>query len=187
MIKKVPIRIVGASKKYTFTKVPAEKAHKPLKYTQAEAYIKARESFNRIFDASEDTTFQGIKIKSIKHQAAKDLASRTGRKKWNKFLPKINQRKRDVIARYAKTHKGKISLSGITKAKEKAFVKTLKTADKKQARIYKRTHEKFTGTSGKDPFKIYTKSSKPRAVKRSVREKVIFAQQKSDWGFDPLK
>ena len=187
MIKKFPMRIVGTSKKYTFTKVPAEKAHKPLKYTQAEADIKARESFNRIFDASEDTTFQGIKIKSIKHQAAKDLASRTGRKKWNKFLPKINKRKRDVIAGYARAHKGKVSLSGIKKAKEKAFVKTLKTADKKQARIYKRTHEKFTGTSGRDPFKIYTKSSKPREVKRSVREKVIFAQQKSDWGFDPLK
>ena len=104
----------------------------------------------------------GMSDRSITELAARDLAFKTSTKKWDKFIPKITKRQRSSIASFAKKHKGKVSLKGIKKAKEQAFTRTLKIADKKQSRIFRQTHERFTGRSVADPFKtIWKKLDKP--------------------------
>jgi hypothetical protein len=152
MVKRFPMRITGYSKRYKFTKLPAQKAPP----------ASAAESAQRLADEraravlGEAPRFMGMSDRSITELAARDLGFKTSTKKWNKFIPKITKRQRSTIASYAKSHKGKVSLGGIKKAKEQAFIKTLKAADRKQGRIFRQTHERFTGRSVANPFKNYT-------------------------------
>ena len=183
MVKRFPMRITGYSKKYKFTKLPAQKAPP----------ASAAESVQRLADEraravlGDAPRFIGMSDRSVTELAARDLAFKTSAKKWNKFIPKITKRQRSSIASYAKTHKGKVSLSGIKAAKERAFIKTLRKADRKQSRIFKQTHERFTGRSVRNPLKNYTRSTKPRESKLSIRDQIVFNRRKSDWGFDPFK
>ena len=153
MVKRIPIRLVGYSKKFKgVKKLPAQKVPTD---SSTSAFEAGQKEFTKRF--GEKPQFMGFSHASATALAAKDLAFKTQAKKWNKFIPKITKRQRSTIASYAKQHKGKISLRGIKKAKEQAFVKTLKTADVKQGRIFRETHERFTGRSVSDPFKTFWK------------------------------
>ena len=156
MIKKFPMRIVGASKKYKFTKLPAQKSP-PASAAESVQRLADERARAVLGDVPRFSKTLGMSDRSITELAARDLGFKTSTKKWNKFIPKITKRQRSTIASYAKQHKGKISLRGIKKAKEQAFVKTLKTADVKQGRIFRETHERFTGRSVSDPFKTFWK------------------------------
>ena len=183
MVKRFPMRITGYSKRYKFTKLPAQKAPP----------ASAAESVQRLADEraravlGDAPRFIGMSDRSVTELAARDLAFKTSAKKWNKFIPKITKRQRSTIASYAKRHKGKVSLSGIKTAKERAFIKTLRRADRKQGRIFRQTHERFTGRSVSNPLRNYTRPTKPRESKLSIRDQIVFNRRKSDWGFDPFK
>jgi hypothetical protein len=141
MVKRIPIRLVGYSKKFKgVKKLPAQKVPAG---SSTSAFEAGQKEFTKRF--GEKPQFMGFSHASATALAAKDLAFKTQAKKWNKFIPKITKRQRSTIASYAKTHKGQVTLKGIKKAKEQAFTKTLKTADEKAKSIFLGTHKKFTG------------------------------------------
>ena len=193
MIKKFTSVLNKFSKSKKFKgiqKLPAQKTpRKSSKWLSEDADLRARAKFDSIFDSSEDNVFQGVKILATKHAAAQSLASRTAGKKWNFSLNKAIKKQRSSIASFAKSNKGKISKSGIKKAKIKGFVKTLNKHDMEFDRIRSKTEQLFTGSTGSNPFKNYTK-----VAKRSLRDGTKLRQEgqriidynkriKRDWGF----
>ena len=164
-------------------KIKKLKAQKSPKYSakwhDVDADLKARAKFDTIFDAGKGSAEKGfskvgINILSTKHAAAETLASKTAGKYWSKNLPKELRKQRSTIAGFTRTHRSKVSVRGLKKAKQKGFIKTLKKQDKKFERIRSKTSELFTGSKGKDPFKTYTQ----RTIKKFTSK-----EQKKNWGF----
>ena len=153
---------------------PQKSPTKSGKWLDQEADLRARTKFDSIFDSTEDNVYQGVKILATKHAAAQTLASRTAIKKWNRSLPKAIKKQRSTIASFAKSYKGKVSLSGIKKAKIKSFVKTLDKKDIQFERIRSKTEQLFTGSKGRDPLKTFSKK---------VKTKFVSKEQKKNWGF----
>ena len=183
--------ITGVSKKFKgIQKLPAQKTpSKSPKWLSQDADSRARAKFDSIFDSSEDNVFQGVKILATKHAAAQSLASRTAGKKWNFSLNKAIKKQRSSIASFAKSNKGKISKSGIKKAKIKGFVKTLNKHDIEFDRIRSKTEQLFTGSTGSNPFKNYSKVTKRplrdgTKLRREGQRIIDYNKRiKRDWGF----
>ena len=86
MIKKVPIKLVGSRPKSIILKSQSSPKHSfKNQYLKAEQVGKKR--FDEIFDP-DNNTWESIKTKSIKSEAAEDIASRTGAKKWGTLIKK---------------------------------------------------------------------------------------------------
>ena len=191
VIRKGKPKIKGFSPKYLgIKKLPAQKTpRRSSKWLDEDANLRARAKFDSVFDSSEDNVFQGVKILSTKHAAAQTLASRTAGKKWSFSLNKAIKKERSTIASFAKSNKGRVSKSGIKKAKIKGFVKTLNKHDLEFDRIRSKTEQLFTGSTGSNPFKNYTK-----VAKVSLRDGTKLRQEgqriinhnkriKREWGF----
>ena len=183
--------ITGVSKKFKgIQKLPAQKTpSKSPKWLSQDADLRARAKFDSIFDSSEDNVFQGVKILATKHAAAQTLASKTAGKKWSFSLNKAIKKQRSSIASFAKSNKGKISKSGIEKAKIKGFVKTLNKHDLEFDRIRSKTEQLFTGSTGSNPFKNYSKVTKRplrdgTKLRREGQRIIDYNKRiKRDWGF----
>ena len=177
MIKKVPIKLVGSRPKSIILKAESSPRYSMLNQ-EIKAEQVAKSKFDQIFD-KDTMTYESTRRHAIKSEAAKDIASRTGTKQWGTLIRK-NLTREGIFKKNISTSKDKPRFI-------KKWQKSLRKADIGAEKTRVKTELLFTGRKGRDPLKVYTKSSKPREVKRSVREKVIYAQQKSDWGFDPFK
>ena len=177
MIKKFPARLVGPRPKSIIIKAESSPRHSMLSQ-EIKADQVARSKFNQIFDP-DNNTWESVRTKAIKSEAAKDIASRTGTKQWGTLIRK-NLTREGIFKKTISTSKDKPRFI-------KKWQKSLQSADIGAEATRVRTSLLFTGRKGHDPLKVYSKSSKPRELKRSVREQIVFNRQKSDWGFDPFK
>ena len=185
MIKKFPARLVGHRPKSIILKSESSPQH-GLRYTDYQADEAAKVRFNEKFDP-DTNTYESIKIESVKAQAAEDIASRTGAKRWGTLITKGLKRE-SIFGRSTPIIKKKdISTQKAKSIFVKKWHKVLKTADVGAEKTRIKTELLFTGRRGRDPLKVYSKSSKPRELKKSIREQIVFNRQKSDWGFDPFK
>ncbi len=131
MIKKVPMRIVGYSKKYKYTKLPVQKVPK-MERSGSEA---AETQFYKIFgDKPQFAGFSGSKrfgaTATGTELAAKDLAVQTSEKSFFKIISK-----------------------GLKRQSETKFIKKVyDTANVQSVKVHQRTLQKFTGKSGISPF-----------------------------------
>jgi hypothetical protein len=185
MIKKFPARLVGYRPKVIKLK-DVTTPQRSFKDINLEAEQAAKFKFNETFDP-DTMTYQSTKIESIKGKAAEDIASRTGAKRWGTLITKGLKRE-SIFGRSTPIIKKKdISTQKAKSIFVKKWHKVLKTADVGAEKTRIKTELLFTGRRGRDPLKVYSKSSKPRELKKSIREQIVFNRQKSDWGFDPFK
>ena len=177
MIKKFPAKLVGPRPKSIILKSESS-PKRSFKDLDLEAEQVAKKRFNEIFDP-DNNTWESIRTKAIKSEAASDIASRTGTKQWGTLIRK-NLTREGIFKKTISTSKDKPRFI-------KKWQKSLRKADIGAESTRVKTELLFTGRKGRDPLKVYTKSSKPRELKKSIREQIVFNRQKSDWGFDPFK
>ena len=177
MIKKFPAKLVGPRPKSIILKSESSPKHS-FKNLDLKAEQVAKKRFNEIFDP-DNNTWESIRTKAIKSEAASDIASRTGTKQWGTLIRK-NLTREGIFKKTISTSKDKPRFI-------KKWQKSLRKADIGAESTRVKTELLFTGRKGRDPLNVYTKSSKPRELKKSIREQIVFNRQKSDWGFDPFK
>jgi hypothetical protein len=177
MIKKFPARLVGYRPKSIILKSESSPKHSLIS-SEIKAEQVAQKRFNQIFDP-DNNTWESVRTKAIKSSAAEDIASRTGTKQWGTLIRK-NLTREGIFKKNISTSKDKPRFI-------KKWQKSLRKADIGAEKTRVKTELLFTGRKGRDPLKVYTKSSKPRELKKSIREQIVFNRQKSDWGFDPFK
>ena len=177
MIKKFPAKLVGPRPKSIILKSESS-PKRSFKDLDLESEQVAKKRFNEIFDP-DNNTWESIRTKAIKSEAASDIASRTGTKQWGTLIRK-NLTRECIFKKTISTSKDKPRFI-------KKWQKSLRKADIGAESTRVKTELLFTGRKGRDPLKVYTKSSKPRELKKSIREQIVFNRQKSDWGFDPFK
>ena len=177
MIKKFPARLVGYRPKSIILKSESSPRYSMLSQ-EIKADQVAKSKFDQIFD-KDTMTYESTRRHAIKSEAAKDIASRTGTKQWGTLIRK-NLTREGIFKKNISTSKDKPRFI-------KKWQKSLRKADIGAEKTRVKTELLFTGRKGRDPLKVYAKSSKPRELKKSIREQIVFNRQKSDWGFDPFK
>jgi|TARA_Y100000296_G_C5074538_1_gene206620 hypothetical protein len=152
MIKKFPARLVGPiwHPKSSILKSQSSPKHSLIS-SEIKADQVAQKRFNQIFDP-DNNTWESIKAKSIKLEAAKDIASRTGTKQWGTLIKK-NLKREDIFNKTISTSTDKPSFI-------KKWQKALDKADIGAEAARVRTSLLFTGRKGLDPLKHQTKDIK---------------------------
>ena len=143
MIKKFPARLVGHRPKSIILKSESSPKH-GLKYTDYQADEAAKVRFNEKFDP-DTNTYESIKIESVKAQAAEDIASRTGTKKWGNLVVKKLKRE-NIFKKSISTAKDKPRFV-------KKWEKLLKSSNIEAEATRVNTALLFTGRKGLDPLK----------------------------------
>jgi hypothetical protein len=143
MIKKFPARLVGHRPKSIILKSESSPQH-GLRYTDYQADEAAKVRFNEKFDP-DTNTYESIKIESVKAQAAEDIASRTGTKKWGNLVVKKLKRE-NIFKKSISTAKDKPRFV-------KKWEKLLKSSNIEAEATRVNTALLFTGRKGLDPLK----------------------------------
>ena len=156
MIKKFPAKLVGPRPKSIILKSESSPKHSLIS-SEIKAEQVGRTKFNKIFDP-DNNTWESIKTKSIKSEAAEDIASRTGAKKWGTLIKK-NLKREDIFNKTISTSTDKPSFI-------KKWQKALTKADVGAEAARVRTSLLFTGRKGLDPLKHQTKDIKFITSKR---------------------
>ena len=163
MIKKFPPRVVGPiwHPKSRIIKAESSPRHGMLSQ-EIKADQVARSKFNRIFDP-DNNTWESIRTKAIKSEAAKDIASRTGTKQWGTLIRK-NLTREGIFKKTISTSKDKPSFI-------KKWQKSLTKADVGSEATRVRTELLFTGRRGRDPLDIRSTDIKYITTKRFKKGK----------------
>jgi len=158
MIKKFPARLVSPiwHPKSIILKSQSSPKHSMLSQ-EIKADQVARSKFNRIFDP-DNNTWESVRTKAIKSEAAKDIAFKTGTKKWGTLIKK-NLTREGIFKKTISTSKDKPRFI-------KKWQKSLQSADIGSEAARVRTSLLFTGRKGLDPLKHQTKDIKFITSKR---------------------
>jgi len=156
MIKKFPARLVGPRPKSIILKSESS-PKRSFKDLDLEGERVARSKFNRIFDP-DNNTWESIRTKAIKSEAATDIASRTGTKQWGTLIRK-NLTREGIFKKTISTSKDKPRFI-------KKWQKSLTKADVGSEATRVRTELLFTGRRGRDPLDIRSTDIKYITTKR---------------------
>jgi len=163
MIKKFPPRVVGPiwHPKSRIIKAESSPRHSMLSQ-EIKADQVARSKFNQIFDP-DNNTWESVRTKAIKSEAAKDIASRTGTKQWGTLIRK-NLTREGIFKKTISTSKDKPRFI-------KKWQKALTKADVGSEATRVRTELLFTGRRGRDPLDIRSTDIKYITTKRFKKRK----------------
>ena len=156
MIKKVPIKLVGSRPKSIILKSESSPKHSLIS-SEIKAEQVAQKRFNQIFDP-DNNTWESVRTKAIKSEAAKDIASRTGTKQWGTLIRK-NLTREGIFKKTISTSKDKPRFI-------KKWQKSLKKADIGSEATRVKTELLFTGRKGRDPLDIRSTDIKYITTKR---------------------
>ena len=156
MIKKFPARLVGPRPKSIILKSESS-PKRSFKDLDLEGERVAKSKFNRIFDP-DNNTWESVRTKAIKSEAAKDIASRTGTKQWGTLIKK-NLTREGIFKKTISTSKDKPRFI-------KKWQKSLTKADIGAEKTRVKTELLFTGRRGRDPLDIRSTDIKYITTKR---------------------
>ena len=161
MIKKAPIKLVGPRPKSIIFKSESS-PKRSFKDLDLEAERVARSKFNRIFDP-DNNTWESVRTKAIKSEAAKDIASRTRTKQWGTLIRK-NLTREGIFKKTISTSKDKPRFI-------KKWQKALTKADVGAEKTRVKTELLFTGRRGRNPLDIRSTDIKYITTKRFRKRK----------------
>ena len=161
MIKKVPIKLVGSRPKSIILKSQSSPKHS-FKNLNLEAEQVGKKRFDELFDP-DNNTWESIRTKAIKSEAAKDIASRTGTKQWGTLIKK-NLTREGIFKKNISTSKDKPRFI-------KKWQKALTKADIGAEKTRVKTELLFTGRRGRDPLDIRSTDIKYITTKRFKKGK----------------